>query len=95
MPSMVRIRPFTALPSQTQSGNHGAIAPHILPVQVLEQSPALAYQFQETPLAMIIVLMTSQVLCDRPDPIRQQGYLHLGRPRVIVVKPVGTDYFLL
>lgn len=95
MPSMVRIRPFTALPSQSQPGNHGAVAPHVFPVQVLEQSPALANQFKETPLAVIIVLVTSEVLGDRPYPVRQQGYLHLRRPRVIVVKPVGTDYFLL
>jgi len=83
-----------ALAAQAELRNERPVTFDVLVLQVLQETTPLAHQLQEPPPRMEIVLVFAQMLGEVPDARREQRDLHLGRPRVAIVRRVLLDYSL-
>src|SRR5262249_61575985 len=61
----------------------------VVPLEVVEQAPALAHELQQPATGMVILAMYLEVLREIPDAIRQERYLYLGEAGVGLVPPIG------
>src|SRR3712207_5247306 len=82
------------LPAQAELGNERPVALDVFLLQVLEQPTPLAYQLEQTAARVVVVLVLAQVLGEVRYTPREHRYLHLGRPRVVLVGPVLPDDLL-
>src|SRR5438046_1510913 len=66
------------------------LVPHrVLGLEVIEQAPTLAYQFQEPAPGVMVLLVGLEVLRQVEDPLGEERDLYLGRTRVAVVRAVS------
>ena len=61
------------------------IAVHVVPVEVVQQAPALAHEHQQAAARVVVLLVLAQVLGELVDAGREQRDLDLGRPGVALV----------
>ena len=57
----------------------------VLSRQIIQQTPALTYERQETCPGVDILLVLAEMVCKFLDPIGEDRYLNLCRPCVAVV----------
>src|SRR5438876_1029119 len=67
----------------------------VLLAQVLDQTPPLADQHQQTASRMVVLGVLLEVLGQAVDPLGEKRDLHLGRPRVSIVDAILLDEGLL
>src|SRR5947209_4925404 len=60
----------------------------VLLAQVLDQTPPLADQHQQTASRMVVLGVLLEVLGQAVDPLGEERDLHLGRPRVSIVDAI-------
>ena len=72
-------RCYLRMPSRSMTA---LVAREVAPLEVVEQSPTLAYELQQPATGMVILRMDLEVLRQVHDPIGQERNLHLGRTRV-------------
>jgi hypothetical protein len=82
---------YPGLPAQAELGDERAVALDVLFLEVLEQPATPADQLEQTPPRVEIVLVLAQVLREVRYAPRQHRDLYLGRPRVVLVRPVLLD----
>ena len=75
----------------TQLRDEGAIALHVIALQVVQQPPALAHQEEQAAPRVMVLLVRLQVLREPVDALREDGDLDFGRARVRVVELVVRD----
>ena len=68
-----------------------AVPLHILPLEVLEQSPTAAHHLEEAATAVMIQLVALEVLLEPLDPRGQKGNLHGRAPTITLVELVLLD----
>src|SRR6266545_3048027 len=56
-------------------------------VEIIQQTPALADHFEQTPSRTVVLDVFLEVLGQMVDAVRQQGNLHVRRPGVALVNP--------
>jgi hypothetical protein len=66
-----------------------------LPVEVLEEPPAMSHHPEETSTSGFIVFVDSQVLCEPGNAVREQRHLDLGTPGVTLAGLVLSNYCFL
>jgi len=62
-------------------------------MEIIQQPPALAHHFQQTPSGTVILEVFLKVLGQMVDALRQQGNLNIGRPGVALVNPEFFNHF--
>src|SRR5260221_6064296 len=72
----------SALPAQTQLLDQGPVALEVVPLQVIEHPAAAADELQQTAPRVMVLRVRTQVLRELVDAGREEGDLHLRRPRV-------------
>jgi hypothetical protein len=75
--------------------NQGAVALHILLLEIVKEMPSLTDEFQESPPGMVILGMGLEMLRQVIDSLAQDGDLDLGRSRVRRVSLIPLDDGLL
>src|SRR5690349_24392394 len=73
----------------------GSVAFGVLLAQVLEQTPALADEHQETAAGVVVLLVGLEVVGETVDPLGEERDLHLGRAGVALVHLELLDQALL
>ena len=62
------------------------ITAQVVVLQIFQQAPALADHHQQSATRTMIFFVGLQMLGQMIDPLREQGNLHVRRPRVAVVQ---------
>ena len=83
------------LASQAEAGDDRAVALDVGLLQVVEETTALAHEEQQSPTAVVIVLVLLEVLGEVRDAVAQQRDLHLGGTGVALESGVLGDDLLL
>ena len=83
------------LSAQTQPLDQRLAAPYVLALEIVQQSPALAYDLEETAPGVVILLVGLEMVGQLVDPCGQQRHLNFGRPGVSFARPVFLDDLLL
>ena len=60
-----------ALPPQTEASDERLISLDITPFEIVEQSPSLAHQFQQTAAGVVVLLVDLEVLRELFEPLGQ------------------------
>lgn len=79
------------LPPDPELLDQSAIAPHVVPAQVVEQPSPLPDQEEEATAGVMILLIHLEVLGELLDPLREDGDLDLRRTCVSLVELVLAD----
>ena len=83
------------LATNTQLGDDGAVALHIVIAHVVQETTTATDELHEATTRVVITLVDLKVLSKMRDAIREDGDLDLGRPGVGVVELVLSDDGLL
>jgi len=86
---------FPGLFSEAEGLNECPIAIDILRLQIVQQPPSLAHQFQQSPSGMMIFLVDFKMLIEIADTVSQQSDLHLRRPGIGLVKLEPVNQLIL
>ena len=78
--------PFRFLLAQVVGGDGGAVTLDVLPLQIGQQTAALADHLQQATLAVLVIAMDLQMLIQLVDAGGQNGDLDLGRTGVGLVQ---------
>src|SRR3990172_6002847 len=73
------------LPTQPKTGNKLPIALYVFSHKVVQETAALAYQHQQAPSRMVVVLVHGEMLGEAANPAREQGDLDFGGARIAFV----------
>src|SRR2546423_1199905 len=76
------------LATQPETGDQRPVPLDVVVFHVVEQPTAATDQHQQTPPAVMVLLVDLQVLGELVDAAGEQRHLHLGRTRVGVMKAV-------
>ena len=79
--------------ADSQTLNRRAVSGYALALDVVQKATTASHQDQETPTAVMVLLMVIEVTCQLIDPMGEQGHLDLGRARIIRVLLEIIDYF--
>jgi hypothetical protein len=76
--------------------NQRPISLDILVLEVVQESPTLTHQFDQSPAGMVIFGVGLEMISQITDALAQDGYLHLGGAgiRFMLAKPVNDVTFL-
>src|SRR5262249_6938226 len=88
------VRGNEALLTQAETTDETVVPIRITLSQILQQAVALPDQLQQAASRRAVLLMGLDCLGQLGDPLGQQGDLNLGRPGVVVVKPIAFDQLL-
>ena len=83
------------LASQAEAGDDRAVALDVGLLQVVEETTALSHEEQQSPTAVVIVLVLLEVLGEVGDAVAQQRDLDLGGTGVALGQGVLADDLLL
>jgi hypothetical protein len=67
------------------------VALGVFALEVIEQPPTLAYQFQQSPAGVMILCVDLEMLGEVVDPLAEERDLNFRRPGVAVVCLVCPD----
>ena len=84
-----------SLLAQLQLLGHRLIAGHVLEVQVIEQTAALADHHEQTTARTVVFFVLLQVFGQVVDPAGEQGDLHIRRTCVFLVQLEISYHFRL
>jgi len=88
----------SALLSKAQLIDDHSISIHLVIFKVVEESPPLSHQFQQTPSGVMIPFMDFKMFCEVSDPLTEKSDLNLWRARIVLVGSIFSDdllFFLL
>ncbi len=80
-----------ALTPQAKSLNQLPVAGRIIAAKVIEESTALAHEFEQPTPRMVIFLMQLEVFREFVDALGEKSNLNLGGSCVGFVEPIGID----
>ena len=87
--------PADVLSPQLEALDELLVAVVICALEVIEQTSALADDAHQAASRVMILLVELEVLGELGEPLRQQGYLDLGRSRICLALLVALDDGLL
>ncbi len=67
-----------ALSAEAESCDEGPVPIDVFPVQVPEETPALAHKTEQASPRVVVVSMFSQMVRDVTDPLGEERHLDLG-----------------
>ena len=90
-----RVSAFRVSASQAEAGDDRAVALDLGLLQVSQEATALPHEEQQSPTAVVVVLVLLEVLGEVGDAVAQQRDLHLGGTGVAIGRGVKGDELLL
>ncbi len=78
--------------ADSQTLDHRAVLGYALARDVVQKATTASDQDQETPTAVVVLLVIIEVTIEMVDPMGEQSHLDLGRARVIRVLLEIIDY---
>ena len=83
------------LSTESQGGDKPAIPVNLLIAQVFEQATTLSDHLEQTPTAVMVVLVSVEMVAQVVDPRREERDLHLRAACPVLVGLVPVDDLLL
>src|SRR5688572_6659267 len=77
--------------ANAEASNQLGVPIGILALEIIEQTPPLADQLQQSAARMMILCVDLEVLGEVIDPVAENRDLHFRRSGVAVVRPVAAD----
>src|SRR3546814_1693749 len=81
--------------AKTQLRDKFRVAARVFLFQIVKQAAALVDEHQKATTAVVILVMTFELLGQVRDALGQDRHLHLGRPRIAILAGMFLDEFLL
>src|ERR671927_520468 len=79
------------LPAQTEASDQGPVPLDVVLPDVVEQSAPAAHEHEQSPAAVVVLLVGLEVLGEVVDALGEERDLYLGRAGVTLVQPVLGD----
>src|SRR5579884_3186316 len=86
---------FSELAAEAELLDEGAVALHVLPLQVVQEPAAPTDELEQPAARIVVVPVGAQVLGQRVDALGQHRDLHLRRARVLLVLAELSDVLQL